>query len=265
MRILNICFLLAIVFLLGCREESRYEKGKYNTSIIVPYDIKLTEAKIIDWKVGPGFKIVISKGFQLAFDFPILPTEAVSDLVTTKGVNSWVVRVIKYGKRGRRVLGYLYYPIKGNDKKRLSFGTQQIKSGAVSIFYAAASMSSRFRNFQCPAFDHNLSIEDMVLVEEGPAQRFLVSASESRKIRGKIERFSLRPAIFNGEITLAGSYEIELAFYNSDTQVRKSNFVKIPGKVVVKREMKHILRGCQGVTIPPRDEGSGKGNFKFGR
>ena len=262
---MRILLILTLLFISSCRKEAIYEQGKYNTSIVVPLDIKLDNLKVIDWKVGPGFKTVISKGFQLTFDLPFISKDAVDDLYDKKKVNGWIVRVIKNGAKGRRSLGYLYYPIKQHKKGRMSFGGQQIKSGAVRIFYAAASMSSRFRNFQCPAFDHNLSIEDITLEAGGEAGRFLVSAAEERLIPGKVERFSLRPAIFNGEISLIGSYEIELAFFNIETKRRKSNFIKIPGRVVVKREERHVLRGCQGVTIPPREEENTKGRFKFGR
>ena len=265
MAFVRIFLMIIMICFYGCRKEALYEAGKYNTSIVVPLDIKLSDLKVIDWKVGPGFKIIISKGIQFVFDLPLLSSDAAEDLYKTKKVNGWVIRVIKNGRRGRRILGYLYYPIKHKEKGRMSFGGQQIKSGAVRIFYAAASMSSRFRNFQCPAFDHNLSIESAVLEEGGTAARFLVSAAEERRIPGKIDRFSLRPAIFNGEMSLVGSYEIELAFFNIETQRRKSNFITIPGKIVVKREERHVLRGCQGATIPPRGEEKAKGRFKFGR
>ncbi len=257
--------IILLIILSACREEAKYTPGKYNSATIYASDLKLTEVKVIDWKVGPGFKTVISKGFQLVFNLPLLSNEAANELYEKQKVNGWVLRVIKNGARGRRVLGYMYYPIKHSGKGRLSFGGQQIKNGAIRVFYAAASMSSRFRSFKCPAFEHNLKIEGIKITDEGPARPFLVSSVTDKRIPGKIEKFSLRPIIFNGEMRLSGSYSLELALYNVEGQLRKSNFVKIPGEVIVTSELPVVIKGCQGATIPPRQDKPRRGIFRFGR
>lgn len=258
--------LLFMLNLLSCHQEAVFTKGKYGASTLEDKKLKLTETEVIDWKVGPGFKQKVSKGFQIVFNLPVLSMDDARTLYENYTINGWVIRVIKDGRKGRRTLGYMYYPIKHKKEGRMSFGGQQIKSGAVRIFYAAASMSNRFQNFQCPAFEHNLSIEDIRLNEvKGPTPRFLISGAEEKKIYGKVEKFSLSPTIFNGEMNLSGSYFIELALYNVEKQLRKSNFVIIPGSVDVRREEQHVIRGCQGATVPPREEEAPRGKFHFGR
>jgi len=117
---------LCLLFLLftGCREEVVFVKGDYGASTVIAKNLKLTEVDVSDWKVGPGFKQVISKGFQLVFDLPLLSMDDARVLYNEYGINGWVVRVIKDGRKGRRTLGYMYYPIKHKKEGRMTFGGQ---------------------------------------------------------------------------------------------------------------------------------------------
>ena len=266
MRILF--FLLFILFFsTSCSKfYSEYRKGNMGTAILVPDNLKISGGDILDWKVGRGFKQTISKGVQVQFHLPVLKESDLED-VMSKGIDAWIIKVIKDGSRGREVMGYIYFPFKSKSlRSRTSIfsSTTMIKKGAVNILYAAAYTSSRFRSFKCPAFGHNKVIEEFLLIDGGKPPHFLISSSEERSVRGKIEKFGLAPSTYNGGTSLIGKYGVELAFYNIKNKKKMSNFVRVPGYLSIENEGEEIIKGCTGFVVP-RKEDEDRKVFKFGR
>lgn len=260
-------FILVLIILIfqSCTKYSDYKSMGQNTASIIPEGLEIYDYGVISWKVGKNYRQEVSKGFRIQFKLPSLEDKDLDDLVNKKGVDSWVLKVIQDGVRGKRVLGYVYYPLAVKASARQTTKKRQVKAGAVSIYYASASMSRRFENFKCPAFNHSKEIDEIKLYSSGSLDRILVSAVEDRSIGGKVESYGIAPAVFNGEMVLRGRYTFALALYNSAEKKLKSNFTTIPQTIEVVREIEKEISGCSGFTVPEKEKSEPSGGFQFGQ
>jgi hypothetical protein len=237
--------------------------------MLTPYGMHINKVEVIDWKVGAGFKQVVSKGLRFRVSLPILDSEDLDNMHKSTRTNGWIVRLTRRGSLRAKAIGRMYIPLvggrTGGRRPIFSSGNQQ-EEAHFEVFYAAASPSKRFENFICPAFGHNLVIKEVDIIKlKEVSSKITPSSTMNRKVRGKCQKFSFRPALFNGGPKLAGRYKVEIAAYDYNKKVRRSSYVEFPEEVKVYKEVRKPIRGCSGFKIPKRKNRGGTGEFKFSR
>jgi hypothetical protein len=261
--------LLALLFLVtSCDQKSTLIYEGQN-AIVRATSSGIKEADEIQWGVGALRKQTVSKGFRLKIDFPLLEEEDLVRIVKEKSVAAWLVRIKRVRNGNPEVLGYVTIPLtsamaRGGEKRK----PQQLKSAYLNIYYAAAALSRRFENFECPAFDHKKRIGDVEEVLEPTRSALLIlSQSEAKQVTVRSEPLGYAPVVINGGMELDGEYIIELAFYNDEEKRQLSNFIELAASIKILNEETVNLKGCQNFQIPPRDENEEAKyrEFKFGR
>ncbi|GAB4019660.1 MAG: hypothetical protein Fur0010_21880 [Bdellovibrio sp.] len=260
----GVYLLIASLLFFGCEKKSEYSV-KDGIVTILPTNVGAESAEVIPWTVGILGKVKVAKGINIKVAFPQLEKEAIEDLVKNRGVNSWLIRVRRRHFGRSEILGFLYVPIALPGANDSSVRVKQTKGGFFSVYYAAAALSSRFEKFDCPAFDHNLWIDDIEVYNDKSAGNMIAtSPSEMEIISAKVEAFSYSPITLNGGKSLTGEYVIDLALYNHQSKRKVSNYLELDQKIKVSTELPVHIEGCAGFKIPQREEDSSK-KFKFGR
>ena len=264
---LRLKFIFLLVLLVSCTKYSTYEKKSSGSIYITPSEFKINEAEDVKWKVGRKKDQLLSKGINVKFTFPLLEKDHLRELLELHDVNAWIIKIVKLGFSRARPIGYMYVPLSVPTPQR-KYSYKQIKTGTFSIVYAAASISTRFEKFPCPAFDHRLIIEDFEIKDKKTFGEKVISVTPTQqgKINAKISKFSYSTYKINGGTSIKGDYGVEIALFDSIKKRRKSNFVNFPQVVRVLSEKKKSITGCAGYKIPdrPRESGGVKA-FKFGQ
>lgn len=262
-----ISLVFASLFTIACEKKSQYSV-KDGIASILPLNAGAESVNVVPWTVGILGKKKVAKGIGVKISFPILEHDDILDLIENRSINSWLVRVRRRYLGRTEVLGYLYVPLALPGSKDSSVRIKQTKGGFFSIYYSAAAISSRFEKFDCPAFDHNLWIDEAVIFnEKSPDSMISTSPSEMEVISAKIEAFSYSPITLNGGSSLGGEYIIDLALFNYSTKRKYSNFLELDQKVRVAKEIPVSIDGCAGFQIPRKEEEEEEEDkkFKFGR
>lgn len=258
-----------LFFFYGCTEKAVFERDSYGNIVIKSHQLKIEDADIEEWRVGPLKRQKITKGIRLGIKFPVMEVEDLQTLGREKEVDSWLIRVKKRGNVGTNVMGYFYVPLVQKGSGGSSLRVKQFQKGFFYVFYAAAAMSKRFELLACPAFNHRKVIENIDLSPAlGKEKTFTVSKVSLGVLSAKIEKFGYHKMIFNGGMDLTGEYFIELAFYNSEKKERKSDWVEVSERVTVESEREKEVKGCVGSEVPPRpksDDVDPVQKYKFGR
>jgi len=249
-------FVIMAVYLIicGCTEEYAIYSRKDGVITIDPKTAHIISVETIPWKTGPAFKYTVTKGVQIGIRFPLLKDDDFDDMLENSGSNSWLVKVTREGGTGEKEIGQLYVPLSRVAKRaKREVKRMQNPTGYFNIYYLAAGPSSRFERFLCPAFGHNLVIKNAVLEERFKyIQQIVASPTINDSVGGRINEFSVRPPVINGGNTLDGRYYIEIALYDYQNKIRKSNFVRLLHDVAIKGETPIYIPGCQNFQIPPR-------------
>ena len=259
--------LLLIVFSLvvSCQKKSEVIYSGERVTI------KPTQSGIVDinpiiWKAGILRNIKISKGVQVIFSFPQFESKDLRFFVDKFGVDSWIVKVKRKGMMRNETIGYLYVPIILPGQKN-AMRINQLKKGSFRILYSAASVSSRFANLPCPAFNHDYLIEKTEVGDAKPfSSKLSLSPVEEERLLVRVEEFNYSNTSLNGGKELRGSYYVDIAFYNKERKTKLSNFIELDSVAKVVREKSVPLSGCENYKIPPRMEGGdGLNQFKWNK
>lgn len=253
----------------GCTKYSEFTKVGERYAI-KPVDAGIESIKPVKWRVGPRRKQMVSKGFELRIKFPILEKSHLDELITNTDINSWLVVLRKRSLTSNKSIGRTYIPlvVPGSDKSPFRSRIKQMKTGFMRVFYPAAAISTRYEKLPCPAFDHNLLIEEVVVeVTAESADVLKVSPLNKNRVNQMVQKFQVEPIKINGGENLTGDYEVEIALYNHQTKTTFSNFLRLPQKARVLKEVSRNVKGCENYEIPdPPSESSNKiEEFKFGR
>lgn len=247
------------------KEYSSYQQDpKYGSITITPKNSKLTKVKQIVWKVGPLFKQSVSKGFLMELSFPQLENSDFKHLLSSNKINSWLVEIEKETIMGNESIGFVQIPIYATTKRaKTIYNYRQIKSGFIRVLYHAAIPSSRFENFQCPAFGHDYILEGPGMIEKKrPTEKLVVSPVYERELTQTVEPFSLVPIALSGGTTLTGKYIAKIALYDGPNKTIRSNFLQLENEIVINKESHKKITGCENFEIPPKPEEIKK-NFKW--
>ena len=259
--------LLLIVFslVISCQKKSEVTHSGERVTI------KPTQSEIIDinpiiWKAGILRNITISRGVQVIFSFPQFESKDLRFFVDKFGVDSWIVKVKRKGMMRNETIGYLYVPIILPGQKN-AMRINQLKKGSFRILYSASSVSSRFANLPCPAFNHDYLIEKTEVADAKPfSSKLSLSPVEEERLLVRVEEFNYSNTSVNGGKELRGDYYVDIAFYNKERKTKLSNFIELDGVAKVIREKSLPLSGCENYKIPPRMEGGdGLNQFKWNK
>ena len=248
----------------SCAERAEYKILPGGRILITPKEMNIVDVDILSWRVGPGYQQTLSKGLRFKMSLPILQTKDLSHMITLGGINGWLLRVVRKDTFRSTSLGMMYVPLVSMKKSRSVFSDSQTEEGFFDVYYAAASPSKRFEKFNCPAFGHDKIIDK---VEEKTVIKVLgkiVSGPViSKKVRGKVIEFGFRPALFNGGMSLEGKYYVELALYDYVNKIRRSDFIRYPEEIIVRKEQTKNIKGCARFKIPQRVNRRGAKDFKM--
>lgn len=255
MGLLKKIFVLMLLAALmsGCSRRSKVEFGE-NQSTIQPAPLQLTRFSELEWKVGKERRQTISRGFTLALDVPRLSNSDLRELAERHQVDAWYFQI----RRGPDVLQRYYIP--------LAPGARQFNSVLFNVQYASSAISMRFANSPCPAFDHRKIITGhrFVQVQRNTDRLTLGPMNESR-LNAQLPAFEIRPPSINAGHSLRGIYSVDVALFNLQHRLFKSNLLTYPRALEVTGERDGSIEGCEGYQIPDQDSGGGLEEFRFGR
>ena len=154
--------ILFLLFLMSCSPQVEVKKNGnvYSLHNLSP---EISEFQILDWKVGPGVKkVTVSKGFMIKVDLPQLSSSDKMLLYNEREVDSWLIRLVRYKRSGAfEPLGEIYAPLIRKKFRGGATNASSLRNVFFRIVYAAIAPAKRFESFVCPAFDHNLYIDEM--------------------------------------------------------------------------------------------------------
>ncbi len=244
-----------------------------NRTFIQPIAWGIESVEKIDWKVGPMFQDNVSKGVFFEVKLPIIENDKLAELMHKKDVDGWLLKILRHSTNTAETIGHLYihFPDNNEDARgRRGGGRNQIELATFQINYFASAFSQNFLNVKCPAFGHRKYIKSMDLDDDSNNSMKLlnISAIEEETIPVNVEPFSFLTTVFNGGMTLLGTYEVQIALFNSKSKLRKSNFIAAPKMLQVSLEEERFIPGCViGNDTPSmrQEETPPKKAFKFGK
>lgn len=193
----------------------------------------------VPWKVGLKREARVSQGLRFFTSIPRFSKKAQETLASHYGVNSWIFRFTRVRRGKATKLRYFH----------LNFVniTRNTKNISVSLFYQAAAVSKKFRFFHCPAFGHRFEISSHEVKERPQAGAKDLYVRSVEKIRAKVTRFKFSPMVLPAGRSLLGDYYVDMAFYNSSSKQRFSNWHPINGIIRVSQENTKIISSCAGI------------------
>jgi hypothetical protein len=259
-------FLLISILMVSCTKYSNFsQKGK--KIYIKPVDSGVKEIRPVVWRVGPRKKQRVSKGFTIKIKFPLLESNHLDTILTETDINSWLIILRKKTLTKNTILSRFYVPLIVPGQSSVRKRMKQIKFGHIRVYYPASAMSTRFENFSCPAFKHNLEITETKIENMSePLTPITTSLLKKSRINQKVNKYEYNAKKINGGEYLAGDYEVELALYNYESKMTYSNFYRLPQRARVLKEKSKRISGCKNFVIPDVSTPSdGIEQFKFGR
>ena len=237
---------LFLIVLLACSSCTKYSALSKDAMGLRLTDVGMDISHLneIEWLVGKHKEAAVSQSFVFMVDMPKVSEEDLAHLTSSRGINSWILRLIVQRGSDRQDLGSLYTRFKPQHLARGQGGGAP-SNVTLKIFYAAAYPSERFRFFKCPAFDHNKRIKDMRI--SGEPKLFEITIDQMTAYPEKSQLVELSPSSFNGGNSLVGEYFVEIAPYDSDKKVIHGAFKRIPMFVEVLSEENVSVKSCAGV------------------
>lgn len=233
---------LTFILIYSCKPTANLSTEGANYELH-PVQMEVHHLNEIEWKVGKNKEAEVSQSFTFVTELPKVKKEDLDLLIETKGIDSWILRLIVNRNSGSQDLGSLYVPFRPRHRSRSI--QNSISSVTMKVSYAAAYASQRFRSFHCPAFDHSKKISSMDI--EGKNDEFSLNVTTISPYGERSQLVELTPSAFNGGNSLQGNYFVEIAFYNSKDKTIHSSFKRIPMYISVKSEENVSMKSCAGV------------------
>lgn len=251
-----------ILFLvLGCSKEGVLKEGR-NGLFLNLDGAKVHRVTNQEWRVGRGSeKEYVSKGFLVHLKLPEFKEEELRLLLNRFGIDSFLIKIVRdQGPAINQTVGH--YKI---DLSVVTSNKGQLKAPRESqfrIYYAATSMSQRFLQFPCPAFDHRYFIDDVKIITNKTDLKSIVRSYRPYQGKGLGET-SFIPQVFNGGESLSGHYKIMFALYSHKKRMLYTEFREIANSILIGREDKIRISSCDGFTIPERGSSPSLKDIKF--
>ncbi|MBT3585871.1 MAG: hypothetical protein HN509_13275 [Halobacteriovoraceae bacterium] len=263
-------FPLFLILLYGCQEYSTFEKRGDKAALVTPNQAGISEVQLVKWHVGPPLsKQTITKGIRFEVTFPMLEKDHLQYLVDHLKVDSWLVRLNKRTlTRAARLKPLYYIPLIVPQPRSVgsTLRIRQLEKGFFKVFYKAAAFSPRFAAIRCPQFGHRKVILDFQEVaSSGRMKALKISRGNKKRVYEKVEKFSYEPKIVDGGRSLLGKFDVEIAFYDSATKTRLSNFASLSDTIKVTKERDGIIKGCNNYKMQDSIDNEKMRQFNFGK
>ena len=229
-------FIIPVFISCTKRYDVKYENGIHYAEDVYSEIERVYE---VPWKVGLKRESEVSQGLRFFTSVPLLTDNAKKILVSKYGVDSWVYRFRRIRRGSTQSLGHFYVMFQNI--------TRNTKNLSVSLFYQAAAVSKKFRFFHCPAFNHRYKIASFSNKSRPDAKKKNLFLRSIETIKARTTRFKFAPMIMPGGISLIGKYVIEMAFYNSRTKQRYSEWFPVDGVISVDQETAKVVGSCAGI------------------
>lgn len=229
--------LILFAFLSCTKEHEAFKKNGLYFLKQVESEIHMT--KEIEWEVGKKKEVEISKGIRFSTTIPKLTEQAKEALFNKHQIDSWLIKVSRLSRGMSKDLGHFFI--------RFANMSRTTKDYTINLYYHAAAVSKRFRNFHCPAFNHRFEIEDYSLDRRPNSQATDVYIRPVQKIFAKVSKHGFTPPIMSGGRSLIGNYVVDIALYNSKSKYRFSKWLPTNGIIRVTQEIPRSVASCLGV------------------
>lgn len=230
-----------LAFVYSCTKYAEVTRESFNDQVN-RVNMDITYLKEAEWKVGQRNEATVTQSIAFLLDMPKVSEEDLAYLSSKHKIDAWIVRVITTRENKNQDLGSAYALFVPHQSGRGKSRTPE--SISLKIYYASAYASERFRAMKCPTFNHNKRVTSMKI--EGENKEFSINIGRPVPYGEKSQLVEFRPNSFNGGNTLAGTYFIEIAPYNSKEKVIMGGFTRIPKTVVVEKEQEISIPSCAG-------------------
>lgn len=231
MRFIYIC--LSLTFLVSCTKFVNVSQ-KNGVQVINDLSSQVYDADEISWKVGIKREHEVSQGFIFKVEITHLREEDIKELKQKYKIDSWIYQISK----DKNPIGYVELPFTAIGRASRNFSIQ--------VMYNAASASSRFRSFHCPAFGHRNKITKISEKKYNPkASTLYVTYSKSLKARP--ENTSNPPVIISAGTKLKGIYSLKVALFDSVNKKIFGQYQNLRNTIQIVNEEKIDVASCNGI------------------
>lgn len=235
---MRIYFILSLFILISCDSRSPI-KSRKGIDFADGVKLELSKLNEVKWVVGKKREAEVSMGLNLKVSVPQIGDEGVEKLKQKYGIDRWVYKVTKYTRGSRNILGFFSYALKS-----ISGVNDYVN---INLYYHAASVSGDFRRFHCPAFNHRYRLADFDLVESKSERRNQIYVRRKEQLNADISQVSFAPMIFSTGKSMEGTYQIEVAFFNSSDKRLYSAWYGADQNILVKNEALISVASCRGI------------------
>lgn len=264
---LKALFYFILLTFFGCTRYADYEESD-GQLIFSLSSAQVQSVQHIEWEVGSRGNRRVSKGVEVRISLPQMRSDLAEKILNQYRADSWGVRIVKRSLRRTEHIGDFYVPfIARTESSRIRARSSTPKSVTFQLFYAAAAISSRLEQLECPAMGHRKMIREYRLESNSRENKIFLSSFRRNRARGQVFESGFFPVKINGGMALDGEYEIHLSFYDSQNRLYKSDMQPISNNIIIRGEQTVSLPECEGVRPPDRGQESREPfrDFKFGR
>jgi len=230
--------LLLFIILTACSDRATI-KSKNGIDFLDPVTLELDKLDEKVWTVGKKRDAEVSMGVNLKVSVPQIDDDGVSYLQRKYGIDTWVYKLTKLTRGSRSPIGFFQYNLHS-----ISGVNDYVN---INIYYHAASVSSDFRRFHCPAFDHRYRLAEFGLTESKEPKRNQIYVRRKEVLNARIEKVSFAPMIFSAGKSLTGNYKIEVALFNSNEKRIYSQWFSAQNSFIASREVQVDVPSCRGI------------------
>ena len=227
----------AILFSISCTKRSEI-KSRNGIDYIEAVSLELKDLSEVEWKVGKKRDAKVSMGINLKVSVPQIEDDAVNYLLKKYGIDTWVFKVTQKKRGSIKPIGFFRY-----DLHSIS-GVNDFVN--LNLYYHAASVSSDFRRFSCPAFNHRLRLSEYGIPDnKNKTHNLFIRRAQS--LNAKIDKVSFAPMIFSVGKNMVADYKVEAALYNSKDMRLYSTWIPAANNIAVIDEVMIDIPSCRGV------------------
>ena len=236
-------YLLTLLLCLSCTKYAKVSKDAMGVHL-EDIEMGIEHVKEVEWRVGQRKEEKVSQSFIFVVTLPKVKQEELDFLQQSRGMDSWIIRVIMMKGSEKKDMGSLFSLWRPHKLGRGMTSTAPT-SASIKVYYAAAYASERFRTFKCPAFNHNKKIDSIKV--KGDHSLFNIAIEGAMPYQERSQLIELTPSSFNGGHSLIGEYYLEIAPYDSVHKMIYSSFKRIPSYLEISEEESVEVKSCAGV------------------
>jgi hypothetical protein len=234
---MRLSLIICLFISLSCTKRSEI-KSRNGIDYIEAVELELSSVSEVEWKVGKKRDAIVSMGLNMKVSVPQVADKAVDYLLKKYGIDTWVFKVTQIKRGSQRPIGFFRY-----DLHSISGVNDYVN---LNLYYHAASVSSDFRRFSCPAFDHRYRLSEYGTTDNTKKTHNLFIRRGS-VLNAKIDQVSFAPMIFSVGKSMKADYKIEAALYSSKDKRLYSSWVMSQNNLIVVNEIMVDVPSCRGV------------------